>query len=237
MEKELVKYGLSEKEAKIYLICLKQGEATANRIIKHSKLARGTTYDILERLKSRGLISNYVKKHTLIFKVNDPEILLKEIEEKKTEIKKFLPKLKSLINTGSSPPTIEIFEGLAGVKKILDDILKNKKETWIMANEKNAREITKHHPENFKLKRKEKKIRIRNLLEESQVARSLKNDRYSEVRYTKALKQSKEVLIIYGNVTAHILMEEQIKIIKISSKEYTKTQRLLFETLWNNAKQ
>lgn len=236
MEKELMEYGLSEKEAKLYLFCLKTGEATANRLIELSGLPRGTVYDILEKLKVKGLISSLIKEKTMYFRANDPDVLLKTLEEKKTSIKKVIPQLKSIQKSINQKLKIEVFEGLAGVRKILDDILDNCKEVIIMGNEQYARQIILHHPENFRVKRIEKKIKIKNLLEESKIARSLKNDKYSKVKHIEELKDSKEVLIIYNNTTVHMVMEEPTTIIKITSEEYTNTQRLMFENLWKTAK-
>ena len=231
-----MEYGLSEKEAKLYLFCLKTGEATANRLIELSGLPRGTVYDILEKLKVKGLISSLIKEKTMYFRANDPDVLLKTLEEKKTSIKKVIPQLKSIQKSINQKLKIEVFEGLAGVRKILDDILDNCKEVIIMGNEQYARQIILHHPENFRVKRIEKKIKIKNLLEESKIARSLKNDKYSKVKHIEELKDSKEVLIIYNNTTVHMVMEEPTTIIKITSEEYTNTQRLMFENLWKTAK-
>ena len=105
-----------------------------------------------------------------------------------------------------------------------------------MGNETFAREIILHHPENFRVRRLQLKIKIKNLLEESKTARELKNDKFSEVKHLVELKDSKEVLIIYNDVTSHMIIGEPITTIKIKSKEYTGTQRLLFENLWKNAK-
>ena len=236
MEQELIKYGLSGKEAKVYLLCLKTGETTANRLIELSALPRGTAYDILEKLKIRGLISSIIKEKTTYYSTNDPDILLKEIEEKKASIKQLIPKLKKLNETIPKQLKIEIYEGLSGSKKILDDILENAKEVVIMGNETNARKIILHQPENFRLNRISKKIKIRNLLELSPTSQTLKNDAYSLVKHTPALKESMEVLIIYNNTTVHLIMQEPITIIKITSEEYTKTQRTMFDNLWKIAK-
>jgi len=43
MIQTLLDYGLSEKEAKIYLVCLETGEATANRVSELSNYPRSTT--------------------------------------------------------------------------------------------------------------------------------------------------------------------------------------------------
>ena len=236
MEQELIKYGLSEKEAKLYLLCLKTGETTANRLIELSTLPRGTTYDILERLKIKGLISSIVKEKTTYYSANDPDILLKELEEKTTSVKRLIPKLKQLSKTIPKKLKIEVFEGLAGTKKILDDVLENAKEVFIMGDESKATQIIKHHPQNFKVGRMAKKIKIKNLLDNSSIARGIKENKYSEVRHTDKLKDSMNVLIIYNNVTANVIMQEPITIIKINSEEYTRTQRILFEELWKQAK-
>ncbi len=236
MEQELIDYGLSEKEAKIYVLCIKTGEVTANRLIELSRIPRGTVYDLLERLRIRGLITSVIKNKTTVFSANDPGVLAKNLEEKKTNIERVIPRLRMLNQTITKPITLEVFEGFVGIKKIVDDILNTCNELLIMANEKNARDILKHHPENFRIKRLERKIKIKNILEESEIARQLKEDNYSQVRHIKVLKDSKEVLIIYNTVTAHMLMGDPITTIKITSQEYTKTQRILFENLWKRAK-
>ena len=53
----LVNFGLSEKEAKVYLACLEIGDASANEISLKSDLPRTLVYDILERLIDSGLVS------------------------------------------------------------------------------------------------------------------------------------------------------------------------------------
>jgi sugar-specific transcriptional regulator TrmB len=236
MDQELINYGLCEKEAKLYILCLKTGEASANRLIGLSGLPRGTAYDILEKLKIKGLISSIIKEKTTFFSANDPEVLVKELEERKTNIQTIIPKLRALKKTIPKAIDIQVFEGFAGVKKILDEVLESCSELIIMGNERDAREIIKHHPQNFRMKRLEKKIKIRNLLEESKIARELKDDKYSHVRYTDELENSKEVLIIYDDVTAHIIMQLPITTIKVISAEYTKTQTILFESMWKQAK-
>ncbi len=47
--------GLSEAEARVYLALLETGSTLAGPIIKKTGLHRGTTYQILQRLKEKGL--------------------------------------------------------------------------------------------------------------------------------------------------------------------------------------
>ncbi len=233
VEQELINYGLSEKEAKLYLLCLRTGETTANRLIELSKLPRGTAYDILEKLKGRGLINSILKQKTTYFSANDPEVLVKELEEKKTNVQRVIPKLRKLSKTISKPIEINVFEGLSGVRLILDEIINDSKEVIVVGNEQDARNVILHHPENFRHKRMENNVKIKNLLEDSKTARSLKNDKLSEVRFLKSLIDFKDVWILYNDTTVHMVMNDPITTIKIVSEKLTNSQRILFNEIWN----
>lgn len=236
MKEELINYGLSEKEAKIYLFCLSKEETTANELIKHISYPRATVYDILNKLVSRSLISSYSKGKTTFFKANNPDVFIKQLDEKRLQTERFVPKLKKMINSSKDSVSVEILKGLSGVRTILDEIIEISKEVIVIGNEKNSREIILHHPENFRKKRLEKKIRIKNLLEESKIARELKNDSLSEVRHLDELKKYTNVLMIYNDVVAQIITGDQITTIKTTSKEHAKNQRIIFELMWKKAK-
>ncbi|MBD3360848.1 hypothetical protein GF366_03535, partial [Candidatus Peregrinibacteria bacterium] len=63
MENELLKIlknlGLSEKEAMVYFSTIKIGTAPVSKIAQAAKINRVTTYDILEKLKQKGLVSHF----------------------------------------------------------------------------------------------------------------------------------------------------------------------------------
>ena len=127
MEQELIKLGLAEKEASVYLVCLKVGEATANRISELSHLPRSTTYDVLEKLKNLGLISTYKKDSKTYFRANPPESLKAMLDEKQDILNKILPGLANLQNQISDKPYAEVFQGKNALLKIFDEILDNEK--------------------------------------------------------------------------------------------------------------
>jgi sugar-specific transcriptional regulator TrmB len=237
MEEELVKYGLSEKEAKLYLFCLKKEEFSANELIKKISYPRATVYDILNKLSSKGFISSYLRGKTTYFKANNPEIFLKQLDEKKLETERLVKGLKKIKNSTESQVSVEILKGLSGVRAILDEIIQSSKEVIVLGNEKDARQVILHHPENFRQKRLENKIKIKNLLEESSTARALKNDALSKVKHITELRKYTDVLMIYNNVVAQIIPGEEITIIKITSKEHAKNQRILFNLMWTQAKE
>ena len=54
--KQLVNFGLSEKEAKIYLALLELEMATVFEVAKQSGINRSSAYVVLEGLKKKGLV-------------------------------------------------------------------------------------------------------------------------------------------------------------------------------------
>ena len=236
MESELISLGLSGKESKLYLLCLKTGETSANRLIELSGFPRGTVYNVLEKLKSNGLITSFVVNKTTHFIANDPDIFLKNLEERKIEIKKLIPILRGVKNKINRKVLIETYEGLGGIKKILDDVIENARECVVMGNEQKANEVIMHHPLNFKSRRLENKIKIKNLIDDSPASRELKNDEFTEVRHLKNLLDTEVLMILYNDIVARVILTEPITIIKINSRQYSKDQRILFDVLWDQAK-
>src|SRR3989339_581456 len=98
MREELVDFGLSEEEADLFLLCLKTGEVTVNRIAELSNLARSTVYDILQKLINKGLISTTIKKSTTHYIANNPNVLLRFIDDKRYKIERILPQLEQIQN-------------------------------------------------------------------------------------------------------------------------------------------
>ena len=135
MIQELIDYGLSDKEANVYLICLKTGQATANRIAELSNLARSTTYDILDRLKALGLITTCVIDNKTHFIANDPEVLFTSLNEKKIAIKKVLPSLKEIYKKVEDKPMAEVFQGRIAIIKIFNEILDNAKNLKVIGSQ------------------------------------------------------------------------------------------------------
>ena len=236
MLQELIDYGLSDKEAKVYLISLQTGQVTANRIAELASLARSTTYDILDRLKNLGLISTIIVDNKTNFNANNPDVLLTSLDEKKQSMKKILPSLKEIYQKIDDKPSAEVFQGKIAIIKIFDEILDNARDLKVIGSQGNALERIGYHPEKFQLKRKLNKIKIKQILEISDEAKSIKNDKLTEVRFLKSLNDSKEGIFIFEDYVYHIIFQYEISAIKIKSKDHTKAMEIIFDDLWKVAK-
>jgi sugar-specific transcriptional regulator TrmB len=173
MEKELISLGMSKKEAKVYLICLKTGSTTANRISSLSGIARSTIYDILEKLKQSGYINTFIKDKKTYFSPTDPKTIPKTIEEekrhaiksldkKKESFNKLLPKIKEIQNKIKEKPRVEVYEGIRSISKLLDNMIESAKLIKIIGNQEQAIERLGYRTDRFRTIRKKRRQINRN---------------------------------------------------------------------------
>ena len=81
-----------------------------------------------------------------------------------------------------------------------------------------------------------KKIKIKNLLENSETSKKLIDDKYSTVRFLRDLKDYNSFKVIYNDIVINIILEEPITTIRIHSKEHASFEKMLFEKVWSLAK-
>jgi sugar-specific transcriptional regulator TrmB len=235
MKDALIHYGLSDKEADAYLACLKIGKATANRIAELLDLPRSTTYDILERLKLLGLVTSIIIDNKTNYIASNPEVLLISLEEKTHVIREVLPQFKKIQYKIGDRPAAEVYQGKIAIIKLLDEILDQAKSIKVIGSQGNALEKIGYHPEKFRIKRLEKKIRIKQILEDSPEARKISPDKYTELRYSKSLSESKEAIFMFEDYVYHIIFQYEISAIKIKSKDHADTMGILFDDLWKKS--
>src|SRR3989338_2584369 len=115
MEQEiLVNLGLSDAEAKVYLTLLELGSTLAGPIIKKTGLHRGTTYQVLQRLKEKGLVSSVIKEKKQHFEAAQPERLMDVLREKQELLQKILPALKARITLSNEKQDVTVYYGTRG---------------------------------------------------------------------------------------------------------------------------
>src|SRR3989344_2562392 len=117
----LEKIGLTEGEIKVYLALLKLGETTAGPIVDESRVTRSKIYDILERLKQKGMVSYITKESTKYFCAAKPSTLLdylsnkeQEIIKDKESISEIIPQLESQYKKKLENKVAEVYLGING---------------------------------------------------------------------------------------------------------------------------
>lgn len=237
----LISFGLKEQEAKVYLACLKLGEAGVTEISRQSGIQRTFTYDILEELKKKGLVSVFDSSGKAKFRAISIESFQFLMEEKFDRFRAFLPELKGL-EKGINRPNVRFFDSISGIKAVLLDTLtqpegseilcfsnaqglytKEKKlEQWYVAERVkrniHMRFIAPNNPETMEYIRQDKKHK--------------RQTRAVPAEYFPFLAE----IDIYGNKVAIISLDQQEPIgIIIESEAIAKTQRMIFELAWKGA--
>ncbi len=140
IENTLKKLGLSEKEIRVYLSCLKLGPSPVRKIAFSAEINRGTAYDILKSLIELGLVSYYHQDKHQYFSAEDPSRLndalekrQKELLEVKNEVADIIPQLKSIFEQSGSKPVMKLYDGNLGLKIILQDVISS----CLVSTEKN----------------------------------------------------------------------------------------------------
>ena len=239
-EEELREYGLSEKEARVYLALLRLGPSTVNQIAEKADLIRTTTYDLLKGLREKGLVASMVKNKIFYFEAADPKKLTQILEEKKRKIEKLLPDLRKLRTELILKPHTEVYEGKEGIKTVYQDILEEKKPLSAISNTHFIFKIVPFYVPHFVKQRAKAGIFIRLLNEKTKESIELMKKRdKQELRETRFIPQLKDIPVteyIYGDNVAILgtKPEEPLGII-IRHKEFAQSQKLLFDLLWDSA--
>ena len=118
MEEKLEKLGFSKNLSKIYLCLVRLGILRAGEVIKETGLQRSVVYAGLEELTARGIATRTSTKGIAVYRANDPDSLVYEIEQKKM----FAEKIAEDLKKQRSPKTREviIYEGGDIISRVSD---------------------------------------------------------------------------------------------------------------------
>lgn len=236
----LIKIGLNDKEAKVYLAMLALGPATAYRIAPKAGIKRSIAYVVLENLQSRGLVSVVPQGERKLFVASDPGKLLGEIEQKKELYKRFLPNLEALYLDASKKekPQVQYFEGKEAVNGLYEKICESKDVAFFST----IRDILSVFPEIPK-KLNEKAIkgqaRVRELLTLSQgdisYAKTMKHNDFFQQRFAKGIGEFFTDNCLFDGQVAFFAFDPFLYAVLVRSDGVYKSLKTLYEFAWSSA--
>ena len=119
--------GLSATETRVYLANLELGPTTVQEVAKKAKLSRTATYDAIETLQARGLISTFEKGKRRVFAAEEPESAVahfkdsvRKMEQQIETLNRILPEVKLL--AGGERPTVRFYEGNEAIYAAFNDL-------------------------------------------------------------------------------------------------------------------
>jgi len=237
-EQILNDYGLSKNESKVYLANLKLGVAKANEISTKANVLRTTTYEVLNFLLQKGLVSKLLKDNVAHFIAVSPKELLNILDEKRKKINESLPLLEELQNKTKHLIRIESFESSNGLKTITNDLLSGKNYTYKVFGGASAwLNFSPSFTEVFYRKKKEQKIFSRAINPTEEKALVKKNSiANSERRFISGMKFTSNCYIYLDKVAFIDYEKENCRGVIIQDKEFNQMMDFFFDKVWEKAK-
>jgi HTH-type transcriptional regulator, sugar sensing transcriptional regulator len=245
--KPLENIGLTKSEIKVYLALLKIGQSTAGQIVDESKVTRSKIYDILERLKNKGLVSHIFKSSVKYFSAATPETILTYLDSKEVEIREdkkaihqILPQLIIQSQLSKNSKIAEVFIGVKGMDNAFHEMEQefNPKDVFYAfgaGKGENVKQIQLFFTR-LNLKRIEKKVQSRIIFNESSrgLFQSQEKSKLVQVRYL--MNSTPAAINIYKDITIIAILNEEPITILIRNDETAKSFKEYFNVMWNMSK-
>ncbi|MEK6825819.1 MAG: helix-turn-helix domain-containing protein [Nanoarchaeota archaeon] len=241
--KPLEKFGLSEKEAKVYLANLELGESLVSDIALKSHIPRTLVYDILERLILLGLVSYSIKSHKKHFTASSPHEFMRILKEKEASISGVLPFLEELHKIrGVKRPKVEVYEGIEGMKTVMNDILRsNTQEFFAYGSSRSSYEIMPAFMDDWHKQRMKQRIIMKVLYNNTKEARVKVKQisdtlKYASYGFMPIELESPTATLIYGNKVILQSWTKEPFAVMIEDERMAANQKEYFKALWSLAK-
>jgi HTH-type transcriptional regulator, sugar sensing transcriptional regulator len=236
----LTDFGLTDKEAKVYLALLELGEGNVTKIAQKTGLKRAITYIVLDRLMQRGYASKTGRGKVLRFTAADPLQLFNSEQTRLSNFKFMLPLMRSLYNTPKAKPRFNYFEGKEAILTVyaeisrfptarfissigrLNSFVPEEVERW--QNEYES--VTKHHQSMHLLTDTPADRNFAKIISgHSQQFRLLPKDTSLDMDFS-----------IYGEKVAITSIGDPLFVVVIESLALARSITTLFELLWQTAR-
>jgi len=230
--KQLQELGLTESEAEVYLALLQEGPVSAGIISKRTNLNRTSTYQILDRLATKGLLGYVYKGKRRIFQATAPEKFLAVQEEKVRLAKAILPELQTLAKHMEEEAAL--YRGRQGIRTIMNEIL-NFKEYVSFGSGGQFYDVMVHDFLLFQKEKRKRRIKSRVIIGKSQKVRPIVTEAHAVFRFVDDKFMTPTTTWVYGDNVAIIIWSATPVATHIRSKDVANAYRAYFELLWQNA--
>ena len=244
--KTLEKIGLTRGESAVYLALLKVGSCTSGALSQESGVSRSKVYEVIDKLKKRGLACEATKENTRYFEASDPLRIVDYLESKREELdksinesKKIVKDLRKLQSLQLDKQEAKIYVGIAGwrtlYKKILGSL--SSKDEYLAfgigVDEINNIEV-KRFIKTFHLNRSEKRVWARILMGHRTKSKMKHFDdlKYYKYKFTK-VKFPTNIAVYKDNVVTLVWGVNPVAFV-IKSSQVAKKYRDYFESVWEN---
>lgn len=247
MLKKLIDFGLSDKEAKVYLALLELGSGSVSMIARRARVTRTNTYHLLNALQSYGLVSSSESKSSKsIFSAEKPERLLymvrermHEAERRYSEAKDLMPQIKSVYHDPEQKLSVRYYEGVEGIITAYEDTLTAKTKILGYASVEHQHSFFPGYFPEYYERRTKKKIPVECFLAQTKDSLMVKSLDKKHIRKTQIIPEKFQIspeINIYDDKVAVLSLKEKFGVI-IESAEVADAFRKMFTLAYERAEQ
>lgn len=232
--------GLNEKESAVYAALLQLGRASAYGVAQKSGLKKPTTYVILDELIKKGVVARIPREKKQLYMARSPKDVFAVAQEKFDLAKQKLPELLAITKGGNAKVNVVYFEGIAGIKRLLEYRIKEfegKELIGFWATDREApKELQDYFKNEYGAKNKNHRITMRGIVPADE---KLRHYRQADASYNREMKTvpseqySSEVAIDTIGDLVRIQDYKNLQGVAIENADVAKTMREIFEMAWS----
>lgn len=240
----LVSLGLSRREAEVYYALLQVDDDLASEISERTKESRTNTYDTLNSLIKKGLVSYVIKNNKKYFIATNPKNLLRwmdlrkeEIDSEKKKVEELIPDILKLRLPKEKKVVVEVYEGKEGFRtalnRTIEDAKKTNKEVLMLNALANMLEqIDPIYQAKYYTMKKQEKIKTRYIFNNKV---NMPKSPSSEYKFLSSPSHNLSTTSIHGDSVIFWLVTQPLIAIIVESKELAESYRNNFNELWKIA--
>ncbi len=238
----LKEYGLDQKESIVYLSLVGNKELNAYRIAKITSLNRSTTYDVLERLLTKGFVSRIEKNGVIYYDAREITTVLSQLKNKESILISLLPVFEKLQK--STRPTSRVLEDVGAQKQfniVLINALKKSKSpyVYVLGNGPSPFLSTNLFHDNVLKEVKMQKLHQRIDYKAIWDPKFRKNPvlkKYSFLHNNRFLKlPSLVTTVIFPGCVAYLFTTDKSYVVEINNELVVEEMKAYFQHLWSIA--
>ena len=237
-------FGLTDKEAKIYLALLQAGEQTAYSIALKSQLKKPTTYVILEELVRRGIVNKISRASSTRYEAVDPVELFVRARRLAEQAEASLPELRALYQSDRARVKASFYEGLDGIKHMFKQLIEHSRgqeQVAFYAHQKDTPKALQEYWKELNQEYKENGVTRRAITTldpsiKDYLTQGIVTEEFLKLKALPPKKYSSNISIdIFGSYT-QIISHRYLQGVLIENPDIANVMKQIFELVWTGKK-